>query len=36
MHTVDPLLTDPHGTRPGSDNLNSRLKRAPIKIRNIR
>jgi hypothetical protein len=32
MNTVDPLLTDPHGTGPGPDNLKGRLKRALIKI----
>jgi hypothetical protein len=30
--TVDPLLTDPYGSEPGSDNLKGRLKRAPIEI----
>jgi hypothetical protein len=34
--TVDPLLTDPHGTGPGSDNLKGRLKRAPNNIYKIR
>jgi hypothetical protein len=28
--TIDPLLTDPHGTGPGSDNLKGWLKRAHI------
>jgi hypothetical protein len=32
--TADPLLTDPNGTGPGSDNLKGQLKRAPIKICN--
>jgi hypothetical protein len=31
-NTVDSLLTDPHGTWPGSDNLQGRLKRALIKM----
>jgi hypothetical protein len=29
---IDPLLSDPHGSRPGSDNLKGRLMRAPIQL----